>query len=393
MGKSSQLPSPGSVTPVMPWRTPWTPREVHHAQSGQNREFDSVRAAQGSVSSTSSRAVRGGKRQPQLPGGMEQERLVRGQQQRQLSLELLEVKALNRALSLQFRQGQYEIADMAHKGKELQRSNSALLTRIDESRALLDQFRREERRLSDALAKQAVLLMTEREARRNAEEEVERCRMALGAAPISSSSVPPVECSSKSGTAISNVAAEGSKATDSPARSKSSASDTTDNGPSLPELSAKVRLSLTGTVSTWIMDMQAACSSEIKEALVLPWLLQKLFYLCTELIEDRREDLVDLYLGGGDGAEHDDRMSTKLSAEASEFLHRHLRRHHKTLFPLSGPGQRIAIDKIMMALAYRCGPRPSSSTKLLYLSIMKNRRSRGWELFTVIILTYYRLYR
>ncbi len=137
-----------------------------------------------------------------------------------------------------------------------------------------------------------------------------------------------------------------------------------DGVPHLPDmLEQRARQCLTGTVSGWVKGMQAACSESLRQALVLPWLLHKLFYLCVELIDDRREEVLNIFVaeGGGEGA----------GAEESAYMLRHLRRHYLTIFPLSGDSLKTAIHKVMMALAHRY------AQKTKYGSDLSHTFSRG----------------
>ena len=308
-------PSPAGVTPVITWSTPWA-----HPPSPSRLSPVPIR------------------RQSSL--GTDHDRLMRDQEQRRLSLELLEVRSTKRSLELQHRQARRDLANLRDERAELLRSNTSLEKDLSETRADLSRLRHEQRQLTEIYKKQAVLLSIERDIRRDVEEELERCREAIPAPKIArkvSWSDTIDEISNNSDSSIEPAPAEV-------------------NGPQLHDLLEQVRSSLTGTVSSWVKGMLAACAREIKEALILPWLLHKLFFLCSELIQDRREDLINVFAGGklepNCGRAVVDSIS-QLDAATAEFMHRHLRRHHLTLFPLSRDTLPAAVDKVMMALAQR----------------------------------------
>lgn len=254
---------------------------------------------------------------------------------------------MNRALDQQHRQDQREVARLAHERAELLRSNMTLRSELDEARASLKYLR-----FSKALDKQVAQSTGKRNARHDSEkEQLERCRSDV----FCSTSTTTETVLVRGGAGDSET-----DCNDSSVGSIENASSTTeteiceDHTCLLPELVEHVHSSLTGTVSRWVKGMQAACCQEIKQALVLPWLLHKLFYLCSELVEEKRQEVATLFLAGlvcEPGKK--ERAQATMGVDASESLHRHLRRHQLTLFPLSGDRLRGAVDKIIMALAYR----------------------------------------
>lgn len=271
---------------------------------------------------------------------------------------MIEARSINRALEQQQRVDREEILS-------LREENDALLTELQETRASLERARHEERRLSAAFKEQAALAREPKHDRKGA------------VAAVADKNVSPAKDDKTTADASSRAA---SLWGDTSSTLSSSAAGSTDGsdfgssraartgrshsacspkpplsplavvpggvGPELSDLLECARRSLTGTVSGWLKGMQAACSEGLRQALVLPWLLHKLFYLSTELIDERREELVGIFVGGagdGDGARE----------EESAYMLRHLRRHYLTVFPLSGDSLRTAIHNVMMALAHR----------------------------------------
>lgn len=305
-------PSPASITPVTRWRCSIN-KPVLLSTEALNSHQAQIR---------------------------EQRRLKEEQGQRRASLELLEIQSLNRALDQQHRQDQREVARLAHERAELLRTNMTLRSELDEARASLKYLR-----LSKALDKQAAQSASSRNARHEAEEELYRAD-AYCSTPTATETVvvrggvrdSETDCNDSSVGSVENASSTETETSE-------------DYACLLPELVEHVHSSLTGTVSRWVKGMQAACCPEIKQALVLPWLLHKLFYLCSELIEEKRQEVATLFLAGV-VCEAGKEQAT-MGVEASESMHRHLRRHQLTLFPLSGDSLRVAVDKIIMALAYR----------------------------------------
>ena len=310
-------PSPASITPVTRWRCSINKPVLLSAEALNSHEA-------------------------QL---REQRRLDEEQGQRRASLKLLEIRSMNRALDQQHRHDQREVARLAHERAELLRSNMTLRSELDEARASLKYLR-----FSKALDKQVAHSTGKRNARHDAEEEqLERYRADVYCSTPTTTETVVVRGGARDSETDCN---------DSSVGSIENASSTTETDMSedhaclLPELVKHVHSSLTGTVSRWVKGMQAACCQEIKQALVLPWLLHKLFYLCSELIEEKRQEVATLFLAGL-VCEPGKKEQATMGVDASESMHRHLRRHQLTLFPLSGDRLRGAVDKIIMALAYR----------------------------------------
>lgn len=275
----------------------------------------------------------------------QEEQMMHEQEQRRLTLELLEVQSINRTLELQHRRCQREVSQLTQERVQREHSNAALRAELNDAKATIKRLRHEERRLSNALAKQAVVLTREMDIRRNAEETLARSQAALG----------ELKTAARTGVWGDSSVDEISNNSDSCAGSSSEklpADGVMDTGPFLPELEQHVRSCLAGPVSRWVQDMQAACSQVLNEAPVLPWLLQKLFFLCTELIDERRQELTTVFIGGGAESAADE--DKDMGDATADFMHTHLRRHHLTLFPLSGSKLKDAVETIMMALAYRC---------------------------------------
>lgn len=289
-----------------------------------------------------------------------------------------EARSINRALEQQRRHDREEI-------EALRDENDALLNELDRVRALLEQARFEERRLSAALTKQASLASNEgkkkdrslpadnkdrltRNTRTNSsissigstsggssnsdgitDYDLSSSRTSIDSSTYSSSARQEEE-ESESPPAAPAPAPAAAPAPAPPVAAPELRED--DRGRHLPDmLEQRARQCLTGTVSGWVKGMQAACSESLRQALVLPWVLHKLFYLSTELIDDRREELVNIFVAeGGEGA----------GAEESAYMLRHLRRHYLTIFPLSGDSLKTAIHKVMMALAHRYAQQTNS---------------------------------
>ncbi|CAM9608164.1 unnamed protein product [Scytosiphon promiscuus] len=387
-----ESPAP-SMTPVIPWQTPWSSNAQTPSHEPTPR-MDSSSSSQRQQQPSSSASTR----QESLQRERERERGQRQRQrqehhhhhQRQITLELLEARSINRALDS-------EIA--------------ALKAELQDAKSSLELCRGEEERLSAALDEKTALLNGEKNRRRDAETELRRCKSALAAAAAavggglsgaggaggntgggveapaaageedgcrgngrrhirrsSSSRSRSRSSSSNSRSSVNNSSSNGSGGNHDGSRCSSSSrgggnlegpssssrdepppsappgciGDGSDGGPGIPDLLERTELSLTGTVRVWVDGMQAACSPGLRQALVLPWLLHKLFYLCTELISERHEELLNVFVGGVKGA----------GAEEYAYMDRHLRRHYLTVFPLSDDRLKAAIHDIMMALAH-----------------------------------------
>lgn len=261
----------------------------------------------------------------------------------------------------------------------LRDENDTLQTELQETRASLERVRREERRLSAALKKQAALLSSETNHRGKAAAAAAAAEKDAGpskdgrsagdsssrtasasvwgdtSSTLSSSGAGSTDGDELDSSRSRTAGTEGSAPACSPKPPLSPLAGTpagevgAGQGPELPDLLEAARLSLTGTVSGWLKGMQAACSEGLRQALVLPWLLHKLFYLSTELIDERREELLNIFVGGGAAA-----AAEGAREEESAYMLRHLRRHYRTVFPLSGANLRAAVHNVMMALAHRC---------------------------------------
>lgn len=242
---------------------------------------------------------------------------------RQFALELLELRGTNKMLERQLRRTKRYVADLTNEHHALSRSNVQLMKERDEARATIEKLRLEGKHQSEALTKTTVLLGSEREIRMHSEQELERCQAVL-----------------REQEAIRR------------ARYGRSNQDNDNAGSTLTELLKKVRRTLTGTVGKWVRGMQVECCADIRETEIIPWMLQKSFFLCAELVEGRREELVAFFKGGG----RNRKVAQQYEGEAldpatAEFMHYHLRRHHLTLFPLSGRELRNAVGQITSSLA------------------------------------------
>ena len=339
-------PSPASATPVMRWRSstniPVLSTEALNSHEAQLRE---------------------------------QRRLRKEQGERRASLEVLEIRSINRTLDQQHRQDQREVARLAHERAELLRTNVTLRAELDEARASLKYLRRQSggESVSKALgnSRQTTQSPTPSEGNRSFPDTkkgdlVERYQAGIYCccSPTTASAVRGVRnperntetsCNDSSYNSSIETSCNDSSYNSSIENASSTEADFGASEPEylLPELIEQVHSSLTGTVSRWVKAMQADCCPQIKQALVLPWLLHKLFYLCSELIEEKRQEVSTLFVGGVECEPGSKEKATTMSLDASEFMLRHLRRNRQTLFPLAGDRLRVAVDKIMMALAYR----------------------------------------
>lgn len=386
-GREAHAPvSPESATPVTPWETPWSNNYQQQLLLGhENQPTPCNRQPQPLSSSSRQRSFRDGGqdsllRERELERG--QRRLRQQHYRRQTSLNLLEVRSINRALDQRQLEARGEIAELRQEQAELRDANHALRADLREARAFLEHVRDAETKLSEALTKQVTklsaaltkqvsLLISEKERRRNADKGLERCQAALAEArgvSIHTNNTRVTDCfhsSSFASSADKGNASISSRSgsTDGSHSSiyggscrsieRSAFSSATPIEPPLPAAAAGskhgrgclplrevlegAKLSLAGTMGRWLKGMHAACSPEVRRALILPWVLHKLFYLSTELIDARREELRSNFVGG---------VLEGVDREESAYLTAGL--------PLSGDNLRTAIHNIMMALARRC---------------------------------------
>lgn len=85
-------------------------------------------------------------------------------------------------------------------------------------------------------------------------------------------------------------------------------SNRTTPSPALSVLIACVRDRLSGTLRNWIRNMKVEwCFAGVKGSPALFWLLQYMFMLCSELVEEHREEMLGVLRGGhkADYAEKD----------------------------------------------------------------------------------------
>lgn len=289
-------------------------------------------------------------RPPHVPThGTRRELLVSEQKYRQVSLELLESRAENRLLHLKCHQNKRELAELVQERETLYQRNAALRAELEVARASIRHLQRGERRRLGAPAKQVLMLTDGRETHGSAQEGDEG-RLAASR-----------RCNA---TPVSKVRWSLSLSTDD----MSAASDNIESaslGPLLPELLENISVSLTVTVSQWVRGMNEWCSPDIKDGLVIPFLLQALFSLCYEFIEAKHRDLVAPFWDGL--AEASAKQETRMPADTADFLYHHLSRHRHTLFPLSGASLKTAIKKITLALSLRWVTLPSTLTNGLFL--------------------------
>lgn len=239
----------------------------------------------------------------------------------ELMMELLEERAINRNLDRQLRRTKKQVADLNSERKRLQRCNSSLRKDRTEARAIIKKLERDGRRQSRALTKTSVLLSSEREIRMHAERELECCQRLLKEHEVT-------RMGSSFGVDIEERVVY---------------------GPTHLDLVERVSNCMMGTVSSWVRKMQAECHGSVKEVEVLSWLLHKVFFLCADLIEERREELSAVFRGKrSDGVCDSDHA---MDPSTAAFMQQHLCRHYLTLFPLCGEQLKNAHDKIASSVA------------------------------------------
>lgn len=245
---------------------------------------------------------------------------------RQVGLELLELRGKNVNLERQLRRTKRYLTDLTNEHHTLRLSNAALLNERDEARATVKKLRLEVKRLSGALNKTTVLLESEREIRMHSEKQLERCQAVL-----------------REQEAVRRAKFGRQPCADGNDKSA---------GLTLEELIHGVRATLMGTVGRWVKGMQAECCAGIRETEIIPWMLQKSFVFCAEVVQERREEVLAFFRG----KRRDNKDARLLEDETldpatAEFMHQHMRRHHRTLFPLAGEERRTAVRQITMGLA------------------------------------------
>lgn len=245
---------------------------------------------------------------------------------RQVILELLELRGKNVNFERQLRRTKRYLADLTKEHHESRLSNAALLKERNEARATVKKLHLEVKKLSEKLTKTTVLLGSEREIRMHSEQHLERCQTVLR----------QQEAVRRSQFGRQSCRDEDDKFA----------------GLALHELVRSVRSTLMGTVSKWVKGMQAECCAGIKETEIIPWMLQKSFFLCAEIVQERREEVLAFFRGkrrnSKDGRSLEDET---LDPATAEFMHRHMRRHHRTLFPLAGEERRTTVRQITLGLA------------------------------------------
>lgn len=139
--------------------------------------------------------------------------------------------------------------------------------------------------------------------------------------------------------------------------------------PTLPEIEAHIRRALTVTVSEWIEEMPPALSSAVS----VPWFLSQVFIECFWVVR-RRMDMHTEFMNGGVGQE--DRAGTTDEATVDMFR-QHIRRHHRTLFPLTGEQLRRACHEVVSTLGCSLAPSfPTRSADMVARSLMQTKLDR-----------------
>lgn len=246
-------------------------------------------------------------------------------EKRQVVLELLELKGMKRNLERQLRRTKRYLADVTNEINALRISSAILLEERDNARAKAGTLTLENQKLSETLTKTSVLLASEREIRMHAERQTERCQAELRRQ----------EAARRARFARQTC--------------------TNEEGLTLQELVRSTRTTLTGTVSKWVGGMQDECCDGIRETEIIPWMLQKTFFLCAEVVQERREEVLAFFRGKrrSNGSKHKEfpPEEESLDPATEDFMQQHMRRHHHTLFPLAGAERRNVVRQITLGLA------------------------------------------
>lgn len=142
--------------------------------------------------------------------------------------------------------------------------------------------------------------------------------------------------------------------------------------PTLPEIEAHVRRALTVTVSEWIDRVEEA--SEFRAAVPLYRVLSNLFQECEDLVGGIKHKH-ESFMNGG--IERESVVSTMDEATA-DLLRQHVRRHHRTLFPLAGEHLHRACKEVISKLGRWLQPSlpPRYSVEVITQELMNSRLDR-----------------
>lgn len=122
----------------------------------------------------------------------------------------------------------------------------------------------------------------------------------------------------------------------------------------LPEIEALIRRALTVTVSEWIEDSTSSLPPTFWITMVLP----AIFFECRELVNGivRKHTA---FMEGGVGSEGG---PSAMDEATVDIFRQHIRRHHRTLFPLAGESLQRACNEVVHKAAHFLVP--TSSGKL-----------------------------
>eukprot|EP00752_Nemacystus_decipiens_P002181 g2076.t1 len=100
--------------------------------------------------------------------------------------------------------------------------------------------------------------------------------------------------------------------------------------PTLLELQADIRKTLTVSVSEWIEDAAPVLHPSISIRTLLP----QLFHACQDLVQRHHRGLKTFFVGGAGPACED--FESVMDEATESFMRQHIRRHYRTLFPVTG---------------------------------------------------------
>ena len=100
--------------------------------------------------------------------------------------------------------------------------------------------------------------------------------------------------------------------------------------PTLLELQADIRKTLTVSVSGWIED----ASPELPRGIDLQMLLAQLFCACQDVVGSYHRGFETFFVGGAEAAREG--AETIMDEATASFMRQHMRRHYRTLFPVTG---------------------------------------------------------
>lgn len=122
----------------------------------------------------------------------------------------------------------------------------------------------------------------------------------------------------------------------------------------LPEIETLIRRALTVTVSEWIEDS----TSSLPPTVCISMVLSAIFFGCRELVNGivRKHTA---FMGGGIGSEGG---PSTMDEATVDLFRQHIRRHHRTLFPLAGESLQRACNEVVYKAAHFLAP--TSSGKL-----------------------------